>query len=166
MVWNRTLNLKIKKMMFSPSHLFWIFVFGLCMNSEGVVASGWEKINPGKGPSFISAHPIRETGTFKQRGTPQLTIQKTAQGKVVAIYLGYPIKETSLVVVKVDTGKKPERVEFYPVGEWAFVEDDHKVIAVMMRGTEMTVEGTSQKGTTSIDTYSLMGLTKALKDLG
>lgn len=141
-------------------------MLGIFVSSSGAWASGWEKVLPKTGAPFISTHPSREAGTFKQRGAPQLTLQKTPQGKVVAIHLGYPIKDASVVLVIVDTGKKPELFEFYPSGEWAFIENDQKVIAAMMRGRDMTVEATSQKGTTSKDTYSLMGFTKVLKELG
>ena len=46
---------------------------------------------------------------------------------------------------------------------WVEVKADEKrLVAAMRRGSQMTVEGISERGTTTTDTYSLAGVSAAL----
>ncbi len=155
------ISVSLIKRVFSFKSLMVVCTFVLFVSSCYAGAPGWQVIALNKGAPFVSAYPVREEGTFSQRSKPQLAIQKTAQGKVVAVYVGYPLKENSPVTVTI--GK--EKFKFYSHGEWAFVDKDEVVIGAMLKGRDFIVEATSQKGTISKDTYSLMGLTKVLKEL-
>jgi hypothetical protein len=78
----------------------------------------------------------------------------------VSIQPGYSYKENSEVQVGVGKNK----FALFTRGEhaWTKSEDsDRALIEAMKDGSEMTVRGTSAKGTYSVDTYSLLGFTAA-----
>ena len=79
----------------------------------------------------------------------------------VNIVMGYPLRQGSDVVVGID-GRR--RFEFFTEGSgaWAYdPKDDAAVVAGMRAGTRMVVNGSSQRGTNTTDTYSLSGFTAA-----
>jgi len=82
----------------------------------------------------------------------------------VSFSAGYPLRPESSVNVKIgDTSFD----FFYIDGEVAWPdspEQDKKVIAAMKRGSTAVVTGISRRGTTTIDTFSLLGFTDALSD--
>ena len=51
-------------------------------------------------------------------------------------------------------------------GEWAWTDpsDDSRVVAALRRGADAKLTGTSSRGTTTEDTFSLMGFTAAVED--
>jgi len=76
---------------------------------------------------------------------------------------GYPFKPGS--TVNVDIGGT--QFELFSEGEWAWpatTADDAKIITAMKRGAQAVVTGVSGKGTTTKDTFSLLGFTAALED--
>lgn len=79
---------------------------------------------------------------------------------------GYPYKDGSPVLVQVGMVK----AEFFTRNEHktgvAWAKDpgqEQTLIRAMKGGTRMTVTGLSKRGTTTVDTYSLYGITAALK---
>jgi invasion protein IalB len=82
----------------------------------------------------------------------------------VSVRLGYPIKKGSTVTV--DIGGTS--FDLFAKDDKAFVADptqELKLIEAMKRGTIMKVEATSEQGTTTADSYSLMGISNALEGL-
>lgn len=82
----------------------------------------------------------------------------------VSVKLGYPIdpKKPITIQIKADTFKLTAR------DERAYIYDatqELKLIEAMKKGSEMVVMATSKRGTQTIDTYSLNGVTSALKSL-
>jgi len=77
---------------------------------------------------------------------------------------GYDFREGSTVTVEIGSST----FEFFTEGgnAWpASAEDDAKVITAMKRGAEAVVTGISQRsGTTTRDTFSLLGFTAALEE--
>jgi len=76
---------------------------------------------------------------------------------------GYPFAKNSLVSLRV--GSQIFKLE--TDGEWAWPTSkamDTKVLAALQRGRSATLVGKSQRGTTTEDTFSLMGYTAAIKD--
>jgi invasion protein IalB len=52
---------------------------------------------------------------------------------------------------------------------WAWpasADEDERIVAALRRGSTATVTGVSSRGTTTIDTFSLMGFTAAVNDAG
>jgi len=82
----------------------------------------------------------------------------------ISVKLGYPINAKKDVTVKIgdDTFKLKAR------DERAYVYDatqELKLLDAMKNGSQMVVKATSTRGTTTTDTYSLKGVTSALKSL-
>jgi len=76
---------------------------------------------------------------------------------------GYPYKDGSTVSVKIGN----DSFELFTEGEFAWPAspaEDGKIIGAMQRGSKATVTGISSRGNTTIDTFSLIGFTDALKD--
>ncbi len=81
----------------------------------------------------------------------------------VSFSSGYPFRAKSTVNVKIGS----DSFEFYVEGEVAWPdspEEDKKVIEAMKRGSTAVITGVSRRGTTTIDTFSLLGFTDALAD--
>ncbi len=82
----------------------------------------------------------------------------------VSIRLGYPVR--AKVPVRVTIGK--EQFSLFAKGDKAYVNDstdELKLIDAMKKGSTMTVQATSQRGTRTSDSYSLRGISDALKGL-
>ncbi len=81
----------------------------------------------------------------------------------VAFTGGYPFANGS--TVNVDIGGT--EFELYTEGEWAWpatAQDDTKLITAMKRGANAVLTAVSARGTTTKDTFSLLGFTAALED--
>ena len=81
----------------------------------------------------------------------------------VSTVIGYTFRQGS--EVRVDIGS--DRFTLFTDDDKAWAEDaaaDAKLIEAMKRGTEAVLTGVSSRGTTTIDTYSLLGFTAALED--
>ena len=78
--------------------------------------------------------------------------------------MGYPLKEDSKVTVTVD-GKN---FVLFTKGESAWVEnvaEEPALVSAMRAGSQMSVKATSRRGTNTNYTYSLTGVTAALKEI-
>ena len=110
---------------------------------------------------YAASVPKEKTGNYSKREEPFLMVTgRSASVDEVSLSSGYPYKEGSEVTVSVD-GKSSR---FFTKGSraWAFkTEQDNQLIASMVRGSTLTAKGTSQRGTYSLDTYSLKGFTRA-----
>jgi invasion protein IalB len=81
----------------------------------------------------------------------------------VAFTGGYPFADGS--TVNVDIGGT--EFELYTEGEWAWpatAQDDAKLVTAMKRGADAVVTAVSSRGTTTKDTFSLLGFTAAYGD--
>ncbi|MBZ0216383.1 MAG: invasion associated locus B family protein [Fimbriimonadaceae bacterium] len=82
----------------------------------------------------------------------------------VSVVTGYPYKDGSKTVVEIGS----ETFTLFTKDDRAWienVEEQAKLVAAMKRGSTMTVRGTSGRGTNTIDTYSLSGITAAITRL-
>jgi len=80
----------------------------------------------------------------------------------VSVKLGYPIKKGSTVSVKIGN----ETFNLFSDNERGFVSDpteELKLVEAMKKGSSMQVLATSQRGTNTTDSYSLVGITQALQ---
>jgi hypothetical protein len=76
--------------------------------------------------------------------------------------IGYPFKEASKVTVSVDTNQ----FTMFTDQDTAWIEDpaqENALLDAMRKGTKMMVKGTSRRGTTTTDSYSLSGVSAALE---
>jgi hypothetical protein len=81
----------------------------------------------------------------------------------VSTVIGYPFREGSSVEVRIGS----DSFSMFTQGEKAWLPDaaaDSRMVDAMRRGAEATLTGISSRGTTTIDTYSLIGFTAALEE--
>jgi hypothetical protein len=78
----------------------------------------------------------------------------------VSTIIGYPFKEGQPVKLSIDE----KSFEMFSKGDTAWVDNgaDKKIVAAMKTGKELKVGGTSWRGTKTVDTYSLAGISAAL----
>ncbi|MFK7744649.1 MAG: invasion associated locus B family protein [Roseobacter sp.] len=81
----------------------------------------------------------------------------------VAFTGGYPFRDGSQVSVEISGNE----YSLFTDGEWAWPAspaDDAKLVSAMKRGSDAVVTGVSSRGTTTKDTFSLLGFTAAVED--
>jgi hypothetical protein len=117
------------------------------------------------GTCYIGTAPVKQAGNYSHRGQPYvLIVHRDKEVDEINVSSGYPYKEGKDVHISVD-GKK---FQLFTKGEtaWAYDEiTDHAIVKAMKAGSKLVVNGTSKKGTTSKDSYSLMGITAAYKHM-
>ncbi|MDX2290354.1 MAG: invasion associated locus B family protein [Hyphomicrobiaceae bacterium] len=82
----------------------------------------------------------------------------------VSVRLGYPVKKGSAVTVSVGNNS----FELFAKDDKAFVADatqELKLLEAMKAGSVMKIEATSERGMTTSDSYSLIGISGALAGL-
>jgi hypothetical protein len=78
----------------------------------------------------------------------------------VSTIIGYPFKEGQTVKLTIDDTS----YDMFSKGDTAWVDTgtDKKIVAAMKAGKTLKVQGTSWRGTQTVDTYSLAGISAAL----
>ncbi len=80
----------------------------------------------------------------------------------ISFIAGYPFRKGSEVETKVGA----TTFTMFTSGENAWLEgpaEDARVVAAFKRGADAVIEGVSSRGTTTVDTFSLIGFTAALE---
>lgn len=121
---------------------------------------------------WISSRPEKSTATRNnaavdvRRGDISLYVsffpEEDASGQV-SFASGYPFEPDSTVDLNVDGAV----FALFTRDEGAWTEsedDDARIVAEMKRGAEAVVTGLSSRGTTTKDTFSLIGFSAALED--
>ncbi len=123
-----------------------------------------------KGPvCYIVSQPVRSELSRKgaKRDPVFFLVTHRPGDKVrgeVSTIIGYPFRPNSTPTVEIDG----QRFTLFAVKDGAWSEGpqvDRKIVAAMRKGRTMVVRGVSRRGTTSVDTYSLKGVTAALKKI-
>jgi invasion protein IalB len=79
----------------------------------------------------------------------------------VSVIIGYSFKTSSDATAEVGT----EKFAMYTQNDGAWIRnvaEEPRMVDAMRKGDDLTVKGTSGRGTTSTDQYSLQGLAQAL----
>jgi hypothetical protein len=82
----------------------------------------------------------------------------------VSVITGYPYKEGSKTEVKIGS----DTFVMFTKDDGAWMQnaaEESRLIGAMKAGSDMIVSGTSRRGTVTTDTYSLAGVTAALKKI-
>jgi hypothetical protein len=114
---------------------------------------------------YIASKPTAEAGNWRNRGPAAVLVSRLPipdTNEQVSVQPGYPFKVGSTVELKIGD----DEWQLFTQGEhaWANTSDeDGAIIRAMQRGSDMTVRGTSQLDTYSLDTYSLLGFTAAFE---
>ena len=114
---------------------------------------------------YIASFPVDKTGNYTKRDEPYILVTRVCQDTYeVSTSSGYKYKKNSDVKANID-GKV---FTLLTEGELAWLEtsqQDKSMISSMKAGSTLKIRGTSIKGTYSIDTYSLSGVTAAHKHM-
>ncbi len=114
---------------------------------------------------FAATQPKERQPATARRDPPHFYITswpKTGTKAEVSIKLGYPVKKGSTVTVSIDT--KPYKL--FAEADRAFVADvteEAAIVEALKKGRQLSVQATSERGTVTVDTYSLAGVTQALQ---
>jgi invasion protein IalB len=112
---------------------------------------------------YMASEPTKQEGDYTRRGNPAVLVTRRPGSPAVdevSVQPGYSYREGSEVEVEIG-GRE---FMMFTRGEHAWTKSqdaDEALINAMKRGSNMTVRGTSLKGTYSLDTYSLLGFTAA-----
>jgi hypothetical protein len=113
---------------------------------------------------YLIGQPEKSAPTNAKRRQPMAMVTHRPQEKafnVVSFNEGYPLKEGSDVTLDIGGGKFTLFVK--DEGAWAATSDlDKTITEALAKGKRAEVTGISQRGTTTVDTYSLTGFSKAL----
>lgn len=110
---------------------------------------------------YIGSLPVKKEGNYSKRGDAYVLVtDKGGNRDEVSVSSGYPYKENQ--DVKLQIGQRS--FDLFGKGEMAWAYDtkaDMEIVKELIRGADLVVRGTSWKGTSSKDTYSLTGFTDA-----
>lgn len=116
---------------------------------------------------YVASEPTKAEGKYTSRGDIIALVTHNPSDKtfdVVSFVAGYAYKPDSSVLVNIG-GKK---FELFTHEDRAWAPDeamDKALVGEMKRGSRMVVVGTSNRGTRTTDTYSLIGFTKAYQKI-
>jgi invasion protein IalB len=117
---------------------------------------------------YVFSEPAKKQGGYTSRGQVYALVTNRPVDKklnVVTIVAGYAYKEDSDAILQI--GEQKFTLFTREDKAWAPTdEDDAKIVEALKKGTDMVVHGTSSKGTETIDTYSLIGFSKAFDAIG
>lgn len=132
--------------------------------------SAWEIADGKNKICYIATKPKSSDDKGLKRTTVQIQVSSRTADKVkneVGVYVGYAIKLESKVTAMVDT----EAFDLMPstqkgYRETAWIHDpkrEQQFVEAMMKGNALKVSATPEKGSATTDSYSLNGVTAALK---
>ncbi len=125
--------------------------------------SAFKFFEDGNPACYMASQPIKDEGDYTRRGDIYaLVTHRPAENRrdEVSFLAGYTFKDDSTVEVTIGSLKK----QLFTKGDSAWAADsetDGELVQAMVRGNRMIVKGISSRGTTTTDTYSLSGFTKA-----
>lgn len=111
---------------------------------------------------YMASQPKKAEGNYSSRGKIWMLITRRSPGPkdVVSVVTGYTYQAESAVSVRI--GSRDFALFTQGDTAWTYGEgDDAAMVAAMKAGVDMVVRGTSERGTTTSDTYSLLGFTAA-----
>lgn len=116
---------------------------------------------------YLTNTPEKSEGKYKARGKIYMMISVRSDSKKMGEFshiAGYAFGNDEKA--KVTIGNKNFTLFTSDDTAWAFTDtDDTQLIEKMLKETSMKIEGKSNKGTETVDTYSLKELDKGLKKI-
>ncbi|MEL7348305.1 MAG: invasion associated locus B family protein [Pseudomonadota bacterium] len=120
----------------------------------------WIVSQPKQSSAFREGKPVEV-----RRGDIFLMVAvRPADGVVneVSFIAGYPFQQGTTVETKIGSNE----FTMFTDGENAWLsspDEDNQIVGAFRRGRDAEVRGTSSRGTTTVDTFSLLGFTAALQ---
>jgi invasion protein IalB len=120
----------------------------------------------GKKVCFVLAKPkTSKTEPAGRNRDPAYLFISTRPGEKVrnevSVIIGYPFKASSDATAEIG----PTKFVMYTQNDGAWIkniDEEVRMVDAMRKGSEITIKGTSGRGTLSTDQFSLKGLTEAL----
>ena len=145
-----------------------LVVMGVQAEARTVLGTfkNWDAIKAGTGNStecFVASVPTRLQPASVNHGQVYATVAHKPPRKVrdeVNIVVGYQFKDNSNITVT--TGG--QNIGMFTAGRAAWAdspETDAKLVAAMKKGSQMTVKGSSARGTSTTYVFSLIGFSAA-----
>ncbi|HTZ80991.1 MAG TPA: invasion associated locus B family protein [Stellaceae bacterium] len=113
---------------------------------------------------YLVGHPVKSEPANLKRGDIMIYVTHRPAEKtfnVVSFMPGYPYKDGSDAEFTVEKTK----FDLFTSKESAWARDaatEKAIVEAMVKGKDATLKGTSARGTTTTDTFSLAGFTQAL----
>lgn len=132
--------------------------------------SAYVHINSKKKICYIVSKPTKQTGKYKSRGDTWLFVNLKPGQKTpgeISFKAGYRYKpkcdrsSDAKCQVNAKLGKKNFQMYSDKDISWVYADDQKNFISEMKKRGKLIIEGSSQRGTKTTDTISLMGFTKA-----
>ena len=116
---------------------------------------------------YVSSIPIKMTGKYKKRGQSYIMISHRPSDKPPTLNVfehraGYTYKRGSEVTVEIGS----QKFRLYTNADSAWAKDsktDENLVRSMIKGNKLVLRGTSNRGTKTVDTYSLSGFTATFR---
>ena len=149
---------------------------GLVLASSAVTAqsvktigtySSWTTFTHGEAASllcFATSQPSKQEPANAKRDPAFIYVSSWPKDGVkaeISVKIGYALRKGSDVTLAVGSSN----FKLFINGDRAYVADateELKLLETMRKGSTMTVQGVSERGTTTTDTYSLAGISQAL----
>ena len=119
---------------------------------------------------FLAAAPSATEPAGLKRDPALLYISTWPKDGVkaeISVKLGFPARKTTEPVLTI-SGAVTGAFKLFVKDDRAYVADatqELKLLEAMKKGSKLTVQATSERGTSVSDTYSLQGITNALQAL-
>lgn len=125
--------------------------------------TAWSDTDSGGTICYVSSTPQTSEPANVSRGAIHFIVtHRTGKRNEVSSIVGYPIHETNANASASIDGQSYPMVSENNAAWLASVEDEPTFVTGMRAGASMVVRATSQRGTNTVDTYSLRGVTAAL----
>ncbi len=127
----------------------------------------YQSVDQGKKICYMASQPTKTVGKYKKRGDVVVFVTHRPADKerdVVNFHAGYKYKKDSTVEVAIGRRK----FKLFTKGDtaWALTAaDEQAMVKSMIKGKNMTVRGTSARGTRTTDTYSLRGFSRIYRHI-
>ena len=118
----------------------------------------------GKKLCYAVTSPKKSEGEYTRRGEIFVMVTRRPAEQVfdeVSAIAGYTYQKGSEPEFSI--GRKRYSADSVQDVAWPKVKDGKALIASMRGGSDMVLKGISSRGTVTIDTFSLLGFTKALQ---
>ena len=130
----------------------------------------WSVYSKSQKLCYMIAEPEKSEGKYKVRGRVRIVVYRNSDKKennnLVGFDFGYTFPENSKATIEIDTNKAFKLTTF---GQTAWTgnktKTDRQIINEMTNGNTLIAVGQSRRGTTTKDTYSLEGFTKAFEKI-
>ena len=128
--------------------------------------TAWQATDASGPICYISGQPQKSEPTGANRDPIHfMIIHRKGMGtkNEVQTIIGYPFNTSDAKASATIDGKSYPMVTEGPAGWLASTGDEAGVVQAFKAGSSLVIRGTSQRGTNTVDTYSLSGATAAMK---